>query len=398
MKRTLEFVGLTLFFTLCLGGTFLAGYYARALSDTQPLLRWPLPGLTATDTQFPIFNEARDRIETNFIGALPGPAQLDYGVVRGYVNALGDPYTVFVEPPQTELEAQTLSGEYGGIGVEISRNAQNEIALNPFPESPAAAAGLREGDVLLQVDEIFMTSATTNDQVAALVRGPVGTTVTIRVRQADGQEATFTLTRQKIEIPSVTWRMVDGQPDIGLLALSRFSDKTAAELDRAARELQTRGATRYVVDLRNNGGGLLNSAVEVAGLFLDGGVVMYETSRNDPEKTYTAPPANGPLRNASVAVLVNANTASAAEILAGALLDRERAPLIGQTTFGKGSVQYVFELSDGSSVHVTANLWYTPARRQLDKVGLPPTIEVEPASDGRDAELARAVEYLRNGN
>ncbi len=398
MKRAFEFVGLTLFFTLCLGGAFLAGYYARALSDSEPWLRWPLPGLSATDAQFPIFNEARAKIEANYIGALPTQTQLDYGVVRGYINALGDPYTVFVEPPQAELEAQTLSGEYGGIGVEITRNARDEIALNPFPDSPAAIAGLREGDVLLQVDEIFVTPATTNDQLAALIRGPIGTTVKIRVRQADGREATFTLTRKRIEVPSVTWRMVDGQPDIGLITLSRFSDKTAVEMAQAARDLQARGATRYVIDLRNNGGGLLTSAVEVAGLFLDGGVVMYETSRNGPEKTYTASAASGPLRDAPVAVLVNANTASAAEILAGALLDRERAPLIGQQTFGKGSVQFVFALSDGSSVHVTANLWYTPKRRQLDKVGLPPTIAVEPASDGRDAELARAVEYLRNGN
>lgn len=398
MKRTLEFVGLTLFFTFCLSVAFLAGYYARALADTEPWLRWPLPGLTAADTSFPIFNEARAKIEANYIGALPAQTQLDYGAVRGYVNALGDPYTVFVEPPQTELESQALSGEYGGIGVEISRNARDEIALTPFPDSPAAAAGLREGDVLLQVDEIFVTPATTNEQISALIRGPVGTTVRIRVRRPDGQEATFTLTRQKIELPSVTWRMVDGQPDIGLIALSRFSDKTAAETARAARALEARGATRYVIDLRNNGGGLLDSAVEVAGLFLNGGVVMYETSKNSAEKTYTAPPADGPLSVAPLAVLVNANTASAAEILAGALLDRQRAPLIGQRTFGKGSVQYVFELSDGSSVHVTANLWYTPARRQLDKVGLPPTIPVEPASDGRDAELARAVEYLRNGN
>jgi carboxyl-terminal processing protease len=398
MKRTLEFVGLTLFFTICLGGTFLAGYYARAFADTEPWLRWPLPGLSAADTAFPIFNEARAKIEENFIGAFPTQKQLDYGVVKGYINALGDPYTVFVEPPQTELQAQSLAGEYGGIGVEIIRNARDEIALNPFPDSPAAAAGLREGDVLLQVDEIVVTPATTNEQISALIRGPVGTTVKIRVRRTDGQEATFTLTRQKIEIPSVTWRMVDGQPDIGLLTLTRFSDKTAAETAKAARELQARGATRYVIDLRNNGGGLLTSAVEVAGLFLDGGVVLYETSRNGAEKTYTAPPASGPLSAAPVAVLVNANTASAAEILAGALLDRQRAPLIGQKTYGKGSVQYVFELSDGSSVHVTANLWYTPARRQLDRVGLPPSIEVTPTTDGRDAELARAVEYLRNGN
>ncbi|MBL8057414.1 MAG: hypothetical protein JNK29_11980, partial [Anaerolineales bacterium] len=231
------------------------------------------------------------------------------------------------------------------------------------------------------------------DTVTALLRGSVGTPVRISLRRGQADLA-FTINRQPIALPSVTWQMVAGQPDLGLIALSRFSDRTARELERAARELAAQGARRYVLDLRNNGGGLLDAAVNVAGQFLDGGVVLVETSRDGGEKTYTAPAAPGPLTAAPLAVLVNGNTASAAEILAGALLDRGRAPLIGQTTFGKGSVQYVFALSDGSSLHITANRWFTPSRRQLDRVGLPPTIVVTPAPDGADAELAQAVQYL----
>src|SRR5205085_1763299 len=133
--------------------------------------------------------------------------------------------------------------------------------------------------------------------------------------------------------------MVDGQPTIGLIAIDRFSDKTPNELARALADLQAKGATSFVLDLRNDGGGILDSAVNVAGYFLDGGVVMYETQRSGPEKTYTAPAQPGSVPNAPLAVLVNHNTASAAEIVAGALLDRGRAPLIGQNTYGKGSVQ-----------------------------------------------------------
>jgi carboxyl-terminal processing protease len=191
--------------------------------------------------------------------------------------------------------------------------------------------------------------------------------------------------------------MADGQKDIGVIAVSRFSDRTLDELQRAARELQAQGATRFVLDLRNNGGGLLEAAVNVAGQFLDGGVVLYEKRKDGTEKTYNASASNDGMTQAPLAVLVNGGTASAAEILAGALLDRGRAPLIGQKTYGKGSVQFVFNLSDGSSLHITANLWFTPDHRELDRQGLPPTIEVPPATDGSDPELARAVQYLVDG-
>ncbi len=396
MRRWLEFAGLTVFFAACLGAAFLGGYYTRAWSAAYPQLRWSLPGLPAV-VEYPLLAEARALIEQHFNGTLPAARQLEYGAVRGFVSALGDPYTVFVEPQTAELESNSLQGEYGGIGVEISRSDTGEYSLAPFLESPAEAAGLTRGDVLVRVDQTTITPEMSPDTVTALVRGPLDSTVAITVRRADGTTATFTIRRQPIALPSVTWRLVDAQPDIGLISISRFSDKTSAELQRAARDLEAQGARRFVLDLRNNGGGLLDSAVEAAGQFLSGGVVMYETPKDGPEKTYTAPAATGPLTAAPLAILVNANTASAAEILAGALLDRGRAPLIGQTTFGKGSVQFVFPLSDGSSLHVTSNLWFTPTRRQLDRQGLPPTYAVTPAADGSDVELARAVEYLNTG-
>lgn len=397
MRRYLDFGGLTLFFALCLGAAFLSGYYTRALSATYPALRWPLPGLAEAEGEYPLLAEVAALVKTHYNGQLPESKTLEHGAVRGYVGAIGDPYTVFIEPDNAELETQSLQGEYGGIGVDIRKNDQGEIVLAPFLDSPAAASGIQEGDVLLQVDQIPVTPEMTADDVTVLIRGPVGTTVTLRVRHPDGVEASLSIQRQTIELPSVSWRMVEGQPDVGLIALSRFSSKTARELERAVQDLQARGATRFILDLRNNGGGLLDAAVDVAGQFLNGGVVMYEKRKDGAEETLTAPNSGGLLTQAPLAVLVNGNTASAAEILAGALLDRGRAPLIGQKTFGKGSVQLVFPLSDGSSLHITANLWFTPSRRQLDKIGLPPTIAVEPLNDGSDPELARALEFLANG-
>jgi carboxyl-terminal processing protease len=269
--------------------------------------------------------------------------------------------------------------------------------MSPLPSGPAVEAGVLDGDVLLAVDGDRLAASLSLDDVIARVRGPIGTQVTITVRHADGSEESYTLTRQRIEIPSVTWQVVDGQPDTGLVEISRFSDKTPDEVAKALDELLAQGgATRLVLDLRNNGGGILESAVGVAAHFLDGGVVMYETQRNAPEKEYAVPANPGLATQVPLVVLVNGNTASAAEIVAGALLDSGRAPLVGQPTYGKGSVQLVYDLSDGSSLHVTAYRWYTPARRELEQGGLPPTYLVEPAADGTDAELGYALELLRS--
>ncbi|HRE29968.1 MAG TPA: S41 family peptidase, partial [Anaerolineales bacterium] len=187
---------------------------------------------------------------------------------------------------------------------------------------------------------------------------------------------------------------VDGQPEMGWIRVDRFSDKTAEELATVSQELADQGATRYILDLRNNGGGLVDSAVETASLVLDGGVVLYEQSKTDGERTYNASNAASVLKNAPLVVLVNHNTASAAEILAGAIAAQGRAPLIGQQTFGKGSVQFVFTLSDGSSVHITAKTWQTPDRQDLNGNGLTPTIAIEPGTDGQDPELVAAIEVL----
>jgi carboxyl-terminal processing protease len=361
-------------------------------ASTTPALGLDLLG--AGTEQYPLLAEVRGLLQAHFIGTLPDERALEYGAVRGFVSAVGDPYTVFVEPQAHELDTQSLAGEYGGIGVTLSLNEAGQVVLSPYRDSPAARSGVLEGDVLLAVDDTLTPAGTPLDQTTALVRGLVGTAVRLTVRHPDGSEATLSLTRERFEIPSVTWELVPDQANIGLISVSRFSGRTAEEVGQALRELEVEGATRYVLDLRNNGGGILEAAVDVAAHFLDGGVVMYETQRGAPERTYSVPANQGSATAAPLVVLVNHNTASAAEIVAGALLDRERAPLIGQPTYGKGSVQLVYDLSDGSSLHVTAYRWFTPARRELEGDGLPPTHLLEPSADGSDAELAFAVQLL----
>jgi carboxyl-terminal processing protease len=391
-----ELVAIGLLQMIVVTVAFAAGYGARAVFGPLPQLSG-VPVLGAGERQtYPLLAQVRSLLEAHFIGTLPDEKTLEYGAVSGLVASLKDPYTVFVEPEHHELETQSLQGEFGGVGVEIGQNDAGEVTLSPYPDSPAAAAGLQRSDVLVAVDGTRLAPNTPLDQVTAMVRGPIGTSVVLTVRHAAGTEASYTIVRQRIELPSVRWHMVDGQPDIGLIAIERFSDRTPAEVDRALSELSAQGARRYVLDLRNDGGGILDAAIDVAGRFLDGGVVMYESQRGAPERVYTAPQAGGLALTAPLAVLVNHNTASAAEILAGALLDRERAPLIGQATYGKGSVQLVYDLPDGSSLHVTAFKWYTPKRRQLEQTGLPPTFSVEPGPEGTDAELTYALEYLNS--
>jgi carboxyl-terminal processing protease len=392
MKKTTALVVFAAMYVLFLTAAFGAGYVVRAASEIPSQ---PAASLAARNQAYPLLGEVRGLLESRFIDRLPDDRTLEYGAVRGLVSAVGDPYTVFVEPQQHELDTHSLQGEYGGVGATLRRNEAGEIVLSPFPDSPAVQAGIVDGDVLLEVDGTAIAPHMTMDDVTVMVRGAVGSVVVLRVRHASREITTISIVRESIELPSVTWRMVDTGDAIGLIAISRFSDKTPAEVAQAIAELSHQGAASYILDLRDNGGGLLDSAVRVSGHFLPGGIVMYETQRNAPEKTYSAPIVDGPAVTAPLAVLVNHGTASAAEIVAGAMLDRGRAPLVGQPTYGKGSVQLVFDLSDGSSLHVTAYRWFTPGRRELEAGGLPPTFHVDPA-ENTDAQLAYAVKYLND--
>ena len=237
----------------------------------------------------------------------------------------------------------------------------------------------------------------TND-IVLLIRGEVGTQVTLTLKRAGVADLLeLPVTREVIETPSVEWRVLEQDPTIGYLHIRLFTERTAEETKQALRELQGKAVERLVVDLRDNGGGLLDAAVDVASQFLQSGVVMYEQRRDQAERSYPVE-AGGLALDQPVTVLVNGGTASASEIVAGALQDQQRAVLIGQKTYGKGSVQLVYDLSDNSSLHVTVARWLTPNRHQIDKQGLQPDIEVtaseEDKTAGRDSQLERAIAYL----
>ena len=376
-----------LFIGVLIEAAFVAGVFL------SPALMAPPPG--AAGPSGPLLNEAWGLAEQSFYGEVPSTTLRTYGAIRGMIAAYGDPYTVFVEPPQTQLQSQQLSGKFGGIGANIRRESNGQFVLSPFPDRPAAQAGVQEGDVLLAVDQQPVTSDMTLDAISLLLRGEVGTQVHIEVERAAAR-LPITITRAEISVPSVTWRSLAEAPAVGYVAISIFAQPTKDELIAAIADLRARGARALVLDLRDNGGGLLDAAVDVAGQFIDGRVLI-ETRRGAADRTFDAGPA-GAARDLPLAVLVNGGSASASEIVAGALQDHGRALLIGEQTFGKGSVQHILPLSDGSSLHVTVAQWLTPNRRQITGEGLTPDIVVTRSADdlnaGRDPQLAKALEVL----
>jgi len=343
----------------------------------------------------PLLDEAWGIAESEFYGQLPTDQARTYGAVRGMLESFNDPYTVFFEPPQTELQSQQLSGKFGGIGASVRREDDGRIVLSPFPDRPAAQAGVQEGDVLLKIDNTPIISDTKFEDVTSLLRGDVGSQVKIEIDRG-GKQLTFNITRAEISVPSVTWRILAQAPDVGYVKLNIFAQTSKDELIQAIADLKKQGAKKLVFDLRDNGGGLLDAAIGVASQFVDGTVVS-ERRRGDQQNF--AAEATGAARDLPLVVLVNGGTASASEIVAGAIQDKGRGVLVGMKTYGKGSVQNVIPLSDGSSLHVTVAEWLTPNGRQITGKGLEPEVVVDltndDAANGRDPQLDRAITAFR---
>jgi carboxyl-terminal processing protease len=389
--------GVTIVMLLFLiAAAFTAGYLAHGL------VRIPgLAGLAPIEGDMALFWEAWNHVEQNYLGELPGAQQRTHGAIRGAIGLLGDPYTIFIEPVARSAERERLAGVFGGIGAYITRPEDGgNVVLEPIPGNPAEAAGILPGDQLLAVDGVDITPQMTVEEISNLIKGQSGTTVVLTVIHEGSDEAVdVPIVRGDILLPSVSYRLLEQDPTIGYIQLSRFSGESDGEVAGALDVLLTQGATKLILDLRQNGGGLRDAAVDVADHFLDAGPVLYMESQEDGERVFHATD-DTIAGDEPLVVLIDGGTASASEIVAGALRDHERATLIGNgKTFGKGSVQLVFDLSDGSSVHVTSARWYTPDHHQIDEQGLAPDILVEVTQadidNGRDAVLEEAIAYLQ---
>lgn len=376
---------------------FLAGYYIRDATSARETSAY-------VQEDFDVFWEAWGRIEDSFLGEIPEDRQRAYGAIRGSMETLNDPYTIFVEPVAREHEREQLQGRFGGIGAYVRRPEDGgPIILEPIPGNPAEKAGIQSGDILIAVDGVPITLEMTVIDVADIVKGEKGTPVVLTITHAgETEEVDIEIIRDDILLPSVAFQLLEEDPEIGYIRLSRFSGESAGEVADALEELMELGADQFILDLRQNRGGLLDAAIEVADHFLQGGPILIQQSKDEGERVFKAT-LRTLVPEAPLVVLVDGGTASASEIVAGALKDRDRAKLVGsENTFGKGSVQLVYDLDDGSSVHVTSARWFTPERTQLDGEGLAPDVLVEVTQEaidnGRDEVMDRAILLLREGS
>ena len=319
-----------------------------------------------------------------------------YGAAKGMVEAWKDPYTRFVSPQRLKDEEIDLEGKYGGLGMYIGDRDGQILVISPMEDSPAERAGLKPKDQIVKVDDEVVIGWT-SDRVVQKLRGEPDTKVTVWVRREGEEELlSFEITREIIKLYSVRNEMLSD--DIGYLKLTQFKHSTNDEARTAMKDMLKQGMRALILDLRNNGGGLLDASVKISSMFLRDGMVVETRGRNDRFNERYNVDKSLYLTNLPMVVLINGGSASASEIVAGALNDRGRAKLIGEKSFGKGSVQTLFPLTDGSGLYVTIARYYTPSGKVIDHVGLSPDIEVkgEPNKDKeKDEQLQRAMTELK---
>jgi len=406
MRRPLTSLARGLLICAAAAAFFMAGFWFRGATPSLAANTAPEASKRTIDADgqqpeyaYPLLSQVEALLRDNYLRGLPKQNTMEYGAIRGLLTTLDDKMTFFIDPPVAASESNVLAGQYGGIGVMVKRNEQGQFELYPFRDSPAAKAGVMDGDVLLKVNDQAVPLTTQIDAVDQLLRGEVkqGNGVKIRILNGKnpGTEKEFSIDFAVIEVPSVIWRTLAEEPTFGYIQILRFTARTPEELQNAFKELRTASIKALILDLRNNPGGLLAESIQVASQFLNNGqTVLFEKNR-DSEKEYKAE-NGGVFTDLPIVIITNGGTASAAELVASALKDNKRAITLGQKSYGKFTVQLIFQLADKSSIHVTNAEFFPPSKEPLDGKGVEPTISMIPDATGRDVELGEAIRYLRN--
>lgn len=376
--------------------------------DSSPILVAPLEcpvcptvdaeGNTPAEYQnlFTPFWETWDIIHEQYVDQPVDDLALMRGAIKGMLEALGDRHTSFMSPEEFTQANEALEGEYEGIGAWVDITGDFVVIISPMRGSPAAGAGLQPNDLVIGIDGEDMAGIP-GDLVLRRILGPAGTDVTLTIRRGD-DIFDVTITRATIVVPTVEFEMLED--NIAYIGLYNYGEKTTEQLRNALQELLAQDPAGLIFDLRGNGGGYLNTAIQVVSEFIGDGVVMYEQYGDGETYAYEAIPG-GLATEIPLVVLVNEGTASASEITAGAIQDLGRAPLVGVTTFGKGSVQSWIPLQNNAGgVRVTIARWLTPNGRQISEIGLEPEFIVEMTeedyAEGRDPQLDKAIEVLKD--
>jgi carboxyl-terminal processing protease len=387
-------------------GTFFAGMATQQTLATARVI--PSPTLAAASTpvarssleaDFAVFWEVWGIIKSEFIGTVPDDKAMTYGAIQGVVSMLGDQHTHFDDPVRANLQATELDGKFEGIGATVEMQNGRIVIVTPLKGRPAEKAGLLPGDIVTQIDG-KSTEGLSLTEAISRIRGPKGTQVTLTVVRANSPTPIdITITRATIEVEAVTTKKFDN--GIVYLSLSEFTAPASDEVDKALRDLLKDNPKGLIFDLRGNPGGYLNTAITIVSEFISDGVVLSEVDKSGNKRDHRAV-TGGRATKIPLAVLINKGSASASELVSGAIKDRKRGILIGETTFGKGSVQVSHTLSDKSRFTVTVRHWLTPNGHDIHEKGIDPDIFVPGPTEtdkrsGRDPQVDRAIEYLLTG-
>lgn len=375
-----------------------------AVETAVPFESITSPEQTTDDAEganFDIYNEVWSYVVDEFDGPLPEENRRMYAAISGSLETLNDEYTRFLRPDVAQRMREDMDGSVSGIGAFVRENDEGLIEIvRPIDDQPADLAGLLPGDVIVAIDDEEVVGLDF-DEVLLRVRGPEGSTIKLTIiRQGEDEPLEFEIVRALFEVPVVQSEMLGSEDfPIAYVQLSSFTRNAETAVIDALRALLEQNPQAIIFDLRDNGGGFLDQAVAIADIFLAEGVVLHERNNDDIDKTFESD--NGDLgESLPLVVLVNSGSASASEIVAGAIQDRDRGTLIGESTFGKGSVQLVHNLSDGSELRVTIARWYTPNNSLISEKGIAPDIEIPSPLDlggENDTQLQRAIEWLQEG-
>lgn len=349
---------------------------------------------------FSLFWDAYNKLQQKFID----PTKMDnqkvlYGAIEGMTKSLGDPYTDFFDPNQAKMFQQDLQGSFEGIGVEVGMKKDQLTVIAPLQNTPGERAGLKSGDIVVKIDGKDTSSMAADDAVN-LIRGPKGTSVTLTIfREGWSSTKDIKITRDTINVPSMKWTLKDN--NIAYIQLFQFNQNLGTDFKKAAQEILASPAKKIILDLRNNPGGYLDVCQDIAGWFLQKDqTVTIEDFGDGKTKQYYKSQGNGALADYPTVILINQGSASASEILAGALRDNRNIQLIGNKSFGKGSVQEVDDLRGGSFLKVTIAKWLTPKGNSISEVGLDPDIKIDitdqDVQNKRDPQLDKALEIIKN--
>lgn len=339
-------------------------------------------------------------VETHASSTIPNTTKEVYGAIKGLTASYGDPYTVYMPPEDAKVFKQDITGSFGGVGMEIGMKKDVLTVISPLKGTPAAHAGILSGDKIVAIDS-KSTDGMSADDAVKLIRGKIGTTVVLSIIR-NSKLLTIKVVRSKIEIPEMKYSL-NKKSNTFYIALYTFTANSPQLFDNALKKFKSSGSNKLIIDLRGNPGGYLSAAVDIASHFLPKGAVIVTEDYKGKKSTNTVHRSigyNDISQNTKIAVLINQGSASAAEILSGALQDHKRAILIGTRSFGKGSVQEMFNI-DGGSLKITIARWLTPSGKSISDGGLTPNIKVNftqaDLTAGKDPQMARAIQYLTTG-